>query len=48
MKEVAEMNYQYDRDYYFDSSKFNEYFDFSPTTYSIAVKQAIEQLKSIE
>ena len=45
MKEKAEMNYQYDRDYYFDSKKFNDYFDFTPTPNAIAVKQVIEQLK---
>ncbi len=45
MKEIAEMNYQYDRDYYFDSKKFNDYFDFTPTPNAIAVKQVIEQLK---
>lgn len=43
-KELAEMNYQYDRDYYFDSSKFNNYFNFKPTPNAVAVKQAIEQI----
>lgn len=43
MKELAEMNYQYDRDYYYDSSKFNEYFKFIPTPNAIAVKQTIEE-----
>ena len=46
LKEVAEMNYQYDRDYYFDSSKFNAYFEFTPISNAIAVKQAIEQIKN--
>lgn len=46
MKEVAEMNYQYDRDYFFDSSKFNDHFDFKPTSNTEAVKQAIEQVKA--
>lgn len=45
MKEIAEMNYQYDRDYYFDSNKFNEYFNFTPTPNAIAVKKTIEQIK---
>jgi nucleoside-diphosphate-sugar epimerase len=45
MKELAEMNYQYDRDYYFDSSKFNDHFNFKPTPNALAVKQAVEQLK---
>lgn len=45
MKELAEMNYQYDRDYYFDSTKFNSYFKFTPTSNAVAVKQAIEQIE---
>ncbi len=44
MKQLAEMNYQYDRDYYFDSSKFNNYFKFTPIAHAVAVKQAIEQM----
>lgn len=42
MKELAEMNYQYDRDYFFDSSKFNKTFDFKPTSNEMAVKQIVE------
>jgi nucleoside-diphosphate-sugar epimerase len=30
MKELPEMNYQYDRDYFFDSSKFNNRFNYTP------------------
>lgn len=45
LKEVAEMNYQYDRDYYFDSTKFNRYFNFTPTPNAVAVKQAVEQIQ---
>ncbi len=45
MKELPEMNYQYDRDYYFDSSKFNQRFNYTPTKNAIAVKQTVEQLK---
>ena len=48
LKEVAEMNYQYDRDYYFDSSKFNDYFNFTPTSNADAVKQAIEQMNNTD
>jgi nucleoside-diphosphate-sugar epimerase len=44
--ELAEMSYQYDRDYYFDSTKFNNYFNFKPTPNAVAVKLAIEQLRS--
>lgn len=46
IKEVAEMNYQYDRDYYFDSSKFNDFFNFTPIQNAVAVKRAIEKIKS--
>ncbi len=46
MKEIADMNYQYDRDYYFDSTKFNDYFNFTPTSNAIAVKQAIKQIEN--
>jgi len=48
MKEIAEMNYQYDRDYYFDSKKFNDYFSFTPTPNAVAVKQVIEQIKNLD
>ena len=33
MKEMPEMLYQYDRDYFFDSSKFNSRFSLKPTPY---------------
>lgn len=48
MSELAEMNYQYDRDYYFDSTKFNSYFNFKPTSNEIAVKKAIEQISNTD
>ncbi|CAM4088856.1 NAD-dependent epimerase/dehydratase family protein [Gillisia limnaea] len=38
MKETVEMLYQYDRDYVFDSSKFEKEFNFEPTSY----KQGID------
>ncbi len=44
MKELAEMNYQYDREYFFDSSKFNNYFKYTPITHASAVKQAVKQM----
>ncbi len=46
LNEMYEMRYQYDRDYYFDSSKFNKEFNYTPTTNAMAVKQTVEQLKS--
>lgn len=44
LNEMYEMRYQYDRDYYFDSSKFNKEFNYTPTTNAMAVKQTVEQL----
>ncbi len=46
LNEMYEMRYQYDRDYYFDSSKFNKEFNYTPTTNAMAVKQTVEQLTS--
>ena len=45
LRETHEMLYQYDRDYFFDSSKFNKHFNFTPTTNEIAVKQVVESLR---
>ncbi|MDI6803397.1 MAG: NAD-dependent epimerase/dehydratase family protein [Bacteroidota bacterium] len=45
MKEMPEMMYQYDRDYYFDSSKFDKRFNFKTTTYQEGVKLTIQQTK---
>lgn len=41
-KEMTEMMYQYDKDYFFDSSKFNKRFDFKTTTYQEGVKVTAE------
>jgi nucleoside-diphosphate-sugar epimerase len=41
LKEMPEMMYQYDRDYIFDSSKFNDRFDFRTTTYAEGVRQTV-------
>lgn len=43
MKEMPEMMYQYDRDYFFDSSKFEKRFRFETTAYQEGVKQSIKQ-----
>ena len=45
LNEMYEMRYQYDRDDYFDSSKFNQHFNYTPTTNAQAVKQTVEELK---
>ncbi len=42
MKEMPEMMYQYDRDYFFDSSKFEKRFNFRITTYQEGVKQIVQ------
>ncbi|GAB2574717.1 NAD-dependent epimerase/dehydratase family protein [Spirosoma areae] len=44
LREMYEMRYQYDRDYFFDSAKFNKRFDFTATTNELAVKQIVNQL----
>jgi len=41
MREMKEMLYQYDRDYVFDSSKFEKEFDFTPTTYEEGIRQIV-------
>ena len=42
LKEMPEMMYQYDRDYIFDSSKFEERFNFKPTTYQEGIKITVQ------
>jgi nucleoside-diphosphate-sugar epimerase len=39
MKEMSEMMYQYDRDYFFDSSKFVKKFGIRPTSYKEGIKE---------
>jgi nucleoside-diphosphate-sugar epimerase len=41
MREMVEMMYQYDRDYVFDSSKFEKRFDFKPTPYPEGIKTIV-------
>jgi len=41
MREMPEMLYQYDRDYVFDSSKFEKRFGMAPTPYDEGIKQMI-------
>lgn len=41
MKEMPEMMYQYDRDYFFDSSKFEKKFNFKVTTYQEGVRNTV-------
>lgn len=42
MRESVEMLYQYDREYVFDSSKFEKEFNFQPTSYTEGIKKIIE------
>lgn len=43
MKEMPEMMYQYDRDYYFDSSKFEKRFGMKATPYRDGVKAVVQE-----
>jgi len=41
MREMPEMMYQYDRDYFFDSGKFEKRFDLKATPYTRGVKEIV-------
>ena len=43
--EMYEMTYQYELPYYFDSTKFNNYFDYKPLNYEEGLKETILFLK---
>lgn len=43
MREFVEMMYQYDRDYFFDSSKFERAFNIFPIPYAEGIRQIVEQ-----
>jgi nucleoside-diphosphate-sugar epimerase len=45
LKEMPEMMYQFERDYFFDSSKFEKRFKFVPTSYQDGVKETIHLSK---
>ena len=45
LKEMYEMRYQYEHDYYFDSAKFNRHFNYTPVTNAQAVKETVAELK---
>ncbi|SHG31316.1 Nucleoside-diphosphate-sugar epimerase [Fodinibius roseus] len=42
MSEIVEMYYQYDRDYVFDSRKFEQRFAFKPTPYREGIKNTVQ------
>jgi nucleoside-diphosphate-sugar epimerase len=46
MKEMPEMMYQYDRDYFFDSSKFTEHFGLKATPYEEGVRETCRAYKN--
>lgn len=41
LKEIKDVYYQFDRDYYFNSSKFNSEFNYTPSTPEKAVRKII-------
>jgi nucleoside-diphosphate-sugar epimerase len=43
MKEMVEMIYQYDRDYVFDSGKFERRFGFKATPYADGIREVVEK-----
>jgi nucleoside-diphosphate-sugar epimerase len=45
IKEFKEMTYQWDRDYFFDSSKFERYFGVQPTSAEDAIREQIKYLE---
>ena len=45
MREIKEMAYQYELDYYFDSNKFCRRFEYKPTLPEESVKRLLTELK---
>lgn len=43
MKEIGEMMYQYNKNYNFDSSKFEGHFNIKPTPYSQGIKEIVQR-----
>ncbi len=43
LKELSEMMYQYDRDYFFDSSKFEKRFNFKTISYQEGIRRTVHQ-----
>lgn len=43
MRELPEMMYQYTSDYIFDSSKFNDRFNFTPTSYEKGIEEIVKK-----
>ncbi len=45
LKELKEMQYQNDQDYFFDSSKFQQKFGMQPTSYADGIKAIVQGMK---
>ena len=45
LREAAEMMYQSERDYVFDSSKFEKHFHFTPTPYDVGIGQTVAHFR---
>jgi len=41
LKEFKDIYYQYNGDYYFDSSKFNKRFNFTPTSPELGMREIV-------
>lgn len=46
LKEMKEMSYQYDRDYFFNSNKFNNRFGYKPISPDEGVKKLLKELEA--
>src|SRR5690606_12504045 len=46
IKEMHEMRYQYDRDYYFDCTKFLNRFEYTPISNKAAVQETIDLMNT--
>jgi nucleoside-diphosphate-sugar epimerase len=42
VRELKEMTYQYDRDYFFNSKKFEQHFSFRPTAYAAGIRSMVQ------
>ncbi|HSN08533.1 MAG TPA: NAD-dependent epimerase/dehydratase family protein [Hanamia sp.] len=43
VRELKEMQYQNDRDYFFDSTKFNKRFSYTPVSYKEGIKEIVKE-----
>ena len=46
IRNLVEMQYQNTQDYFFDSTKFCEKFNFTPTTYKDGMKETFESIQA--